>query len=229
MHVLYSPAEYESIDPRFWEGKAAVVIDVLRATSTMVTALACGYTEIQPCRGLVEARNLRGPGVVLGGERGGLPPEGFDKGNSPLEYQERGGGRLVMTTTNGTRAFAAARTAQCVLAGAFLNLHAVAGTLKRLGLPVVLVCAGTGEDFALEDALFAGALACAMNDPHPSGSIHKAYGKDLLGSMSQSRNGRRLLALGLEKDIEWCCQVDRYGTVPIMDANGLLKATNAVV
>ncbi|NJK91074.1 MAG: 2-phosphosulfolactate phosphatase [Blastochloris sp.] len=151
----------------------ALVIDVLRATSSIVTALAEGYAWVQGCRTVEEARLLadhHGPQALLAGERGGLPPQGFHKGNSPREFlhpHPRGLG-LILTTSNGTRALAAAQAADQVLVLSFLNLSATAEWLRHQDKPIVLVCSGTGEDFSLEDSLLASALLQILEPTNPS-------------------------------------------------------------
>ncbi len=141
----------DALDPQSARGKLCVVIDVLRASTTIVAALAAGCPEIIPVETPEEARRLaRTKGLLLGGERNSLRPEGFDFGNSPLEYTpEKIKGRpIAFTTTNGTRAMETCRQARCVLLGAFVNLHAVIGDLEENSrgqdeAVVHLVCAGT--------------------------------------------------------------------------------------
>lgn len=149
-------------------GGIAVVIDVLRASTTMATALAHGAFAILPVRDLTEARSRAaalGTAALTGGERGGRRIEGFDLGNSPLEYgRERVAGRtVVFTTTNGTAAIDACRDAREVLVGAIVNRAAVAAAARRLALAagvadVHLVCAGTDGVETREDLLGAGAI-----------------------------------------------------------------------
>ena len=153
------------IPPGALAGGVAVVVDVLRATSVMVQALASGVEAIVPCVEVDEAfreRDRRPPGsVVLGGERQGLPIDGFDLGNSPGDYTPEvcRGKTLVMTTTNGTRAILASLDAERVLVASFSNLRETASALRREARPVHLVCAGTDGHVSYEDTLFAGALA----------------------------------------------------------------------
>jgi len=146
-------------------GATAVVIDVIRATSTMVEALANGARAIYPTVSTEEAIRLANTlgreDTLLCGERKGLKVEGFDLGNSPREYENEtvDGKRLVMSTTNGTRAFVAAQGANRALAGSFLNLGAVVDQLRTGDVgELVLVCAGKEDHFALDDALCAGLI-----------------------------------------------------------------------
>jgi 2-phosphosulfolactate phosphatase len=147
------------------EGGVAVVIDVLRATTTMIHALAAGCDAIIPCGEIDEARRVAQsfpPGtVLLAGERQGLPIEGFDLGNSPGDCTPANcsGRTMVMTTTNGTRAILASLEAERVLVAAFVNRGATVEALKMDGRPIHLVCAGTDGQISLEDSMFAGAVA----------------------------------------------------------------------
>ena len=147
------------------KGGVAVVIDVLRATTTMIHALAAGCDAIVPCGEVDEARRLARdlpPGTaLLAGERRGLPIEGFDLGNSPGDCTPANcsGRTMVMTTTNGTRAILASLEADRVLVAAFVNRKATIEALKLDARPIHLVCAGTDGQISLEDTMFAGALA----------------------------------------------------------------------
>src|SRR5207248_508469 len=154
----------ELIPPGRLAGGLAVVIDVLRATTTIVHALAAGCTAVRPCAEVEEARELAGEmrvgRALLGGERGGLPLPGFDLGNSPQEYTAKlcHGNTLVLTTSNGTRALLRAIEAERVLVAGFVNYSAVCEQLRHDPRPIHIVCAGTEGEVALEDALLAGAL-----------------------------------------------------------------------
>jgi 2-phosphosulfolactate phosphatase len=168
--AILSPAELPALAGRDLRNTACVVFDVLRATSTFVTALHHGAKAVIPVAEISEALALRQkqPGVLLGGERDGVRIRAgqtgggdFDLGNSPREYTPEmvGGKTIVATTTNGTRALRACAGAQTVLAASFLNLTATAQFIRQLQpAQTLLVCAGTGENVADEDVLAAGAL-----------------------------------------------------------------------
>ena len=167
------------IPPGVLRGGVAVVVDVLRATTVMVHALASGVEAIIPCLEIAEAREAAaklGPGrAILGGERQGMPIEGFDFGNSPASYTPEvcRGKTLVMTTTNGTRAIHASREADRVLIGAFANLKATLRVCRSsydAGMPIHVVCAGTDGLVSLEDTLLAGAIVSCM-EIAPAGPI----------------------------------------------------------
>lgn len=153
--------------PEELAGGAVVVIDVLRATTTIIHAIAAGARAVIPCLEIDEARRLAAgfpPGeALLGGERGGVRIEGFDLGNSPEEYNRAtvGGKMVVMTTTNGTRAMMLCRQAKRVLVGAFVNASAVARSLLQEER-VHLLCAGTEGEITREDVLFAGRVAYSL-------------------------------------------------------------------
>jgi 2-phosphosulfolactate phosphatase len=169
--AILSPAELPALAGRDLRDATCVVFDVLRATSTFVTALHHGAKAIIPVSEIAEALVLRQkqPDVLLGGERNGVRIRAdqtgggdFDLGNSPREYtpEKVRGKTIVSTTTNGTRALRACTGAQTVLAASFLNLTATAQFIRRLQpVQIVLVCAGTRENIATEDVLAAGALA----------------------------------------------------------------------
>src|SRR5689334_6813737 len=166
INVHYLPTE---VDERELEGSAVAVIDVLRATSTICQALASGACEVVPFVEIDEARaaaeRAGRANVVLGGERKGLPIDGFDLGNSPAEYSaNRVGGRSVyITTTNGTRALQHARLAKRVVAASFLNLSAVVASLRNEP-KVDMLCAGTDGTNTSEDILLAGAIVWRLTE-----------------------------------------------------------------
>ncbi len=193
------------------KGGVAVVIDVLRATTTMIHALAAGCDEIVPCLEIDEARReaaSRPAGTsILAGERGGLPIEGFDIGNSPASCTAEvcSGKTMVMTTTNGTRAILACLEADRVFVAAFVNKSAIVEALQGLGLPIHIVCAGTDGQISLEDTLFAGALAhefdaLAFDDPRSEPSLHGRDGD--LPSDTVLANDQAEIASSLWREIE---------------------------
>jgi 2-phosphosulfolactate phosphatase len=149
-------------EPEQLAGRTVVVVDILRATTTIIHALAAGAKQVLPCLEVDEARRLAAqfPGAaVLGGERKGGKIEGFDLGNSPQDYTpvSVGGKTVVFTTTNGTRALTRCRQARRVLIGGFVNLSAVCREVEGAD-EIVLLCAGTDGSVTREDALFAGAV-----------------------------------------------------------------------
>ncbi|MFM8633781.1 MAG: 2-phosphosulfolactate phosphatase [Planctomycetia bacterium] len=224
-------------------GGIAVVIDVLRASTTIITALANGAARIRPVRTIGEARGLATAGdLLLGGEREGRPIEGFDLGNSPLEYsRHRIEGRdIVITTTNGTAAIHACDGSTELLIGAVVNRSAVAdravqGARRGHGRDVHLVCAGTGGAVTEEDRLGAGSIldaalraGVAIEDLDDSARAALAdyrgvvaAGLDAATSLAcvfaTSVGGRNLIDIGMEADLRPAAAIDSLGVVPRLD------------
>jgi 2-phosphosulfolactate phosphatase len=226
VHVYLLP---ELAPPGRLAGGVAVVIDVLRAATTIVQALAAGCTAVRPCAEVEEARELAGRmrvgRVLLGGERGGKPLPGFDLGNSPREYIPKvcRGSTLVLTTSNGTRALLRAAEAARTLVAAFVNYSAVCEQLRQDVRPVYIVCAGTEGEVSLEDTLLAGALvdflseACevCLNDAaRLAWDCFENHGRVLLGALEVGRGGAALRRLGYDEDIRAAAQVDQFALVP---------------
>ena len=143
------------------EDKIVVVVDILRATSSMVTAFAYGAASITPVPTLAECRTLKNQGYITAGERGGQKVDGFDLGNSPFEFMDHqlNGKDLAFTTTNGSQAILSVINAKSIVLGAFLNLSATADFLINQNNAVLILCAGWKGKFNIEDTLYAGALA----------------------------------------------------------------------
>ena len=208
-------------------GGVAVVIDVLRATTTIVHALAAGCTEVRPVAEVDEARALAASfpagRALLGGERDGRPVPGFDVGNSPLEYTEsRCRGRvLVLTTSNGTRALLHAAAADRVLVAGFVNRGAGCEQLRREARPVHIVCAGDAGAVAWEDALLAGSLTAflaglgtaRLND---GARLARAAWERLNGPLEEALGAgdTRLREMGYGDDIRAAARVDRFALAP---------------
>jgi 2-phosphosulfolactate phosphatase len=237
MHIdaVLTPAEIALLPQRDLSGATCVVFDVLRATSSMITALAHGAVEIHPVCTIEEALALqqRIPDSVLGGERNGDLIPGFEVGNSPLEYREMMTGRkIITTTTNGTVALRACEHAERVLVGALLNIAAVAAELQaKSAAKVLLVCAGTFETFALEDAYAAGLLIGLLGEGTTTDAAltvraMSAAFSDPLAALRSARNGQVLAASGRAADVEWCAQVSKYNVVGQMNA-GVIRLLTA--
>jgi 2-phosphosulfolactate phosphatase len=243
LDVTFTPAEFALLPQRNLEDVVCVVFDVLRATSTMIAALANGAERIVPVSEIAEALawKQKEPGVLLAGERDGVRIRAdrtgsvdFDLGNSPREFTpDRVTGRtIIMTTTNGTRALRACAGAREVLLGAFLNLTATLAHLqRRKPARLLLVCAGTGDQASFEDALGAGALADAVWPAYEGGIIsdsariarqlHFRWHQDLAGAMMHARNGRRLLAQPeLADDVGFCLRRNWYSTIGRLAEDG---------
>ena len=215
VHVAFTPGERTP-------ARIGIVVDVLRATSTMSQALASGFERVLCCAEVDEARQLaraEGP-AVLAGERRLEPIEGFDLGNSPREVAAGAAApTLVLSTTNGTRLLVdAASRFDAVYVGSLLNLGAVAAAARGSGEDVAVLCAGVLGELALDDAYCAGRIAealggdatdsatAAIRPARSHGTAHEA--------LSASRSGWNLRRNGMDGDIEWCAREDALDVVP---------------
>lgn len=241
IETILTLAELPVLAQRDLRATMCVVFDVLRATSTFVTALHHGAKAIIPVSEIAEAVAIRKsqPGVLLGGERDGIriSAEGidFDLGNSPREYtpEKIRGKTIVSTTTNGTRALRACVGAKTILAASFLNLTATAEFLRQKNFTdILLVCAGTRENKADEDVLAAGALIellirdeTIISDSAKIARIFYAESKSNLAAVvSNSENARRLLSIPeLRDDVAFCLQRDIFPLVAKMEADGTIR------
>lgn len=236
------------IEPDAMRGGVAVIIDALRASTTMAAALAAGARWIAPCLTVDEAREKQArlsaeapssPRPLLGGERGGHRIEGFDLDNSPAAYTAAkvSGRGICFTTTNGTAALLHARLADEVVVGTIANAGAICARLMADPRPVHLLCAGTRGEISLDDCLAAGLLAHRLIEGGRATSgqdgailciaaLREAisHGSDgLHQAMRRSRGGRNLLRIGLAGDIALCSAPDTFGVVPRYDAaSGLI-------
>ena len=225
LDAVLTPAEIDALPQADLSATVCVVFDVLRATSSILTGLAHGAEEIRPVVSIEEALAVRAqwPDAVLGGERFGNRIEGFDLGNSPLEYCRAGLRRIVTTTTNGTVALRACAAAREVWVGALLNMQALGDRLKQTAPErVTLVCAGTFRELALEDVLAAGMLAAAFPEAtltdaaQAALALYRQHQADLCAALELAKNGRVLLANGRAEDVAWCGQVSRFAIVGIL-------------
>ena len=215
--------------------RVGVMIDVLRASTTMTHALVHGAQEIIPCQSVERAFDIKAElgNVLLGGERQGQLIEGFDLDNSPLKYTPEfvGDRRVVFTTTNGTKALDAMRDADEVMIGAFVNRSAIIDQLIARQKPVCLVCAGTDGAMTAEDILFAGAVAhelvhlagFEMRDLGTELAIayhqaHPLFSPEFRSAFLNSQGARNLIKLGLDADIQRSMQLDLFDIVPTWDA-----------
>lgn len=214
-------------------GGIAVVIDVLRATTTIAHAVAHKADCVVPLLSIEEAKEQgsQNPEALLGGERGGQKIDGFDLGNSPAEYPESvvRGKKILFTTTNGTKAMQACRAASEILIAAFVNLTAVCNELADHP-HISIVCAGTEGEVTREDVLLAGAIVdqLSADAPEPLQLNDQAQiaadawleaksgltAVTLADRLKQSRGGRNVLRLGQENDIDLAATLDKFNVVP---------------
>ncbi len=229
LDVYLTPGE---VTPADTAERTVVIIDVLRATSSIVEAIGSGAKTIYPVASIEEAlrlaNNLGRDEVLLCGERKCLPIEGFDLGNSPADFTpERVAGKtLVMSTTNGTTAMSLAAGAARVLVAAPSNLSAVVDELVRAESDPVLICSGREKHFGLEDAVFAGAVAARLMEARP-GEWEPNDGALAVLALAERFEldealfastvaGRAIAAAGLGEDLAFCAHVDRHTVVPVL-------------
>lgn len=207
-------------------GKSVVVVDILRATSSMTTAFAHGIDSIYPVAKLEECVGMKSKGFLIAGEREGIKVDGFDLGNSPFEYMAENlkGKKIALTTTNGTQAIAKSIGAKEIIIGAFLNLSAVADHLVKGNNDILIVCAGWKGKVNLEDTVYAGALveklkgnfSLACDAPLAAQHLYNCAKDDLVKFLSESSHVRRLNKLNIHDDMVFCLTADKYTVVPIL-------------
>jgi len=226
------------------QGRTVVVIDVLRACSTIVTALDRGARAVMPVPDMAQAGKIASnldPDVYrLGGERNGKKIEGYHLGNSPPEYtQDVVEGRdVILNTSNGTRALQQAREAHTLVAACFLNAGRVVDFVRRTADAVTIVCAGRQNRLALEDTLCAGLLLDRLwdgDEPYPvTDSAHTAYTlyhtdrDDLDNALRGANHAERLADRGREADLDYCFRIDALPVLPYYTENRLLLYEDAV-
>jgi 2-phosphosulfolactate phosphatase len=223
--------------------RTAVVIDVLRASTSIVTALGNGAKEVIPATTVESATkisaNLGGDVALLAGERNGRMVPGFDLGNSPSEFTggKIHGRSIIFTSTNGSQAIAKARYAQELAVCAFINMSAVVQLIVGRPRPFAVVCSGKEGGFSLEDTVCAGMLISrvaeslgddvSLSDAAVAAvTLHKALGRGLLKMMKNSEHGRFLEEIGFGDDLKLCAQIDTVPVVPLLDA-GVLRLKRA--
>jgi 2-phosphosulfolactate phosphatase len=240
------PALFTSLSPALLNlydisTSIVVIIDVLRATSTIATALHNGAKEIIPVDTVDECIRIgKQMNAITAGERDGKVAEGLQYGNSPFEYPESfiAGKTLVLTTTNGTKLLhmALAKGANEIVTGSFANIEAVSDYLIKSGKPVLLACAAWKDRVNLEDTLFAGAIINKIKDHFDincDGSkmalgLYNEAAPDLYQFMKnkQATHFQRLTNFGLEKDIKHCLTNNTAPVLPIYQQGKLLKGNN---
>ena len=239
IQVIPTAQQAQDID---FGGKTAVVIDVLRATSVITTALENGAREVLPVAGIAEAQSLYAQldanATLRGGERNAVKIEGFDLGNSPLEYKRKTveGKTLILTTTNGTQAIQNVKGADAAVLACFRNAAAVAEYLMSLPqcdrLNLIIVCAGTEGRFSLDDGLCAGMLIELLKqktevETDDLGLLLNHYYNEsqanLLGALSGCYHLKRLFTLGFYDDIRFCLDANCVTTIPICREGKILK------
>ncbi|HVH12327.1 MAG TPA: 2-phosphosulfolactate phosphatase [Longimicrobium sp.] len=239
LDVLLTPGE---LVPGEITGRTVVMLDVLRASTTIVEALAAGARTLYPVATIEEAiglaKTLGREEVLLAGERRAVPIEGFDLGNSPGEFTpERVGGKMVViSTTNGTLALTAAAGGERVIVGAWTNFQAVVDELVRAQAEPVFLCAGRERAFGLEDAVCAGQMAAAvmkaqpdvvwqLNDGATAALALAEEFPDPAALFPHTAAGRAIMDAGLGDDLEWCARTDLRDVLPVLQDRQIVLGT----
>lgn len=227
------------------QGRVAVVIDVLRATTMIASLLNAGAREVWPVKEVDEARRLAAglDGALLAGERDGLPPQGFDLGNSPRDIDPArvAGAPVVLTTTNGTLAIEKAAGAVALVTAAFVNAGAVVrGLLQSDVQELLIICAGTRGAFSLDDTLCAGLLIARLQESRggieltdgalAARLLYESRRDDLWGALLECTHGKVLQSLGMTGDLEIALKIDSIDLVPVRKWKGhecVLQAAKA--
>ncbi len=232
INVLFSPA---NADDLYFTGKTSVVIDVLRASTTIITALQNGAKEIIPVStvefAMKASSSMFGGQTLLGGERNTKKIEGFNLGNSPLEYSEDTvkGKSLILYTTNGTRAVVKAKFSANLVICAFNNLTAIANYLIENDNDVEILCAGRNNLFCIEDAVCAGKLTAEIiklkedmqltDAAKASVALGKTFGKSIPKMLTECEHGQLLLSNGFSDDIKVCSKLNTTQIIPLFKTN----------
>src|SRR5690554_2758027 len=225
VEVCYTPGDYEYFKGRF---EIVVVIDVLRATTAICSAINNGVNSVIPVSTIEEAKDYQNRGFLVGAERQGEIVEGFDFGNSPYSYMkpELKGKDIVLSTTNGTRAINIAKEADTVVIGALSNLDYLVNWLINQNKNVLCLCSGWKDKFNLEDTICGGAIAEGLiktgkfsSDDDSSVAAKYLYlaAKDnYFGFLKSSSHRRRLKRLNLNEDIKFCLTPNQMDVIPIL-------------
>ena len=231
--VCFTPEVVNLFD---FKNKNVVVIDIFRATTTMVAGLASGLESIIPVSQLKECLEYpESKNIIKAAERGGKKVEGFSYGNSPFDYIDGDvkGKTLIMTTTNGTRAINLSKEASNVLIGSFLNISTICGFLIKDGKDVVVFCAGWKGRYNLEDSLFAGAVIHRLQNKFEFDSdgalstcllYEKAKFDGFLDFLKNSSHFKRLSSFSNHKDIELALEFDKFNILPKLNGDEITLA-----
>ncbi len=226
IEVFFSPAGVDELGMR---GRNVIIIDVLRATTTICTALRNGAREVIPTPDIENATkissNLSGDSRLLGGERQGKKIDGFDLGNSPAEYtpEKVKNKSIIFTTTNGAGAIYKCRYASTALVASFVNVSAIVKTIVDVGGTWTILCSGRQGAFSIEDATCAGMIISKVQeltevDTEDAGLttliLYKNAKRSIYGMMKKSLHGKYLISIGFESDLKICAEIDSVPVVP---------------
>ena len=228
LDICLSPAQLSLFDLK---GKVVVIIDVLRATSTINAALANGVKEVIPVSTIEKGLEYKDKGYIVGAERNGKKYGGFDYGNSPFEYmsEEVKGKSVVLTTSNGTRALKMSQAADEIITASFLNVNGVIKYLKNQAKDIILFCSGWKDRFSLEDTMCAGSIAQGLADSTTTNAdstfaaihLYTSHANNLFEALQKSAHFHRLSHNGMLKDIEYCVKENTYDSIPVWNGKAL--------
>jgi 2-phosphosulfolactate phosphatase len=211
------------------------MVDILRASSTIVVAIAQGAQKVIPVTDMNNLSKLKKNGYLIVSERDGLQPDFADFGNSPLQLinAKIKNAVIAISTTNGTRTLSVVNAAEKIFIGAFINISSLCSTLKMLNQNIVIVCSGWKYRFSLEDSLFAGAVCENLIDnvlftsdddsAFASMELWKNAKNDLLNYVSRSEHYKRLYSLGMGDSVPYCFELDRCSVVPILNEGTIIN------
>jgi 2-phosphosulfolactate phosphatase len=241
INVIFSQTQ---VDEMYFSGKTTIVVDVLRATSTIVEALNNGAKEIIPVSSFEFAMKASGSffggSTVLGGERNTKKIEGFTLGNSPLEYTKKivMGKTIILYTTNGTKAIVKAKFSETLVLCAFTNLSMIANFLGHSDKDIEIFCAGKNGGFCIDDTVCAGRLileivkikknAVLTDSAKVSVFLSESYDKNLLKILTECEHGKLLVENGFMEDIKYCSNVGIIDLIPIYH-EGTIKTYSSVL
>lgn len=236
--VFFSVQTFQEEELR---GKSAVIIDILRASSSIVTAINSGAKKIIPVEDMSDAmkiaRTMDQNDYLLCGEKNGVKIEGYQLGNSPFEYTKEAVANktLILNTTNGTKAIKKAALANRIYIGSFLNQQSILNALAEHDDEVVLICSGWRGRLALEDTMFAGSLIHKLCDgklPEATKDgakvafgLYEKFGAKLEDTIKKSDHAHRLKKLVSEDDVSFCCKIDEFDVLPGMK-DGIITNLN---
>ena len=236
LDLIFSQAQLDEMQLR---DRNIVVVDVLRSSTTIITALQNGAREVIPVGSIESAvkisGSLFGDVTLRGGERNGRIIQGFNLGNSPLEYTEATvrGKSIIFCTTNGSVAMVKSRYARAMAVGSFVNMSSVVDFIRGLGSDVLLLCAGRPPSiggFSMEDSVCAGMMIQrllldktieASDSARAAQSVYKTFGRSIPKMLRTSEHGKYLIEIGFEEDIKMCAEVDSMPVVPVLNGTAI--------
>jgi 2-phosphosulfolactate phosphatase len=230
VQTILSPKLFDNVTAL--EQKLVVVIDVLRATTTIATILNNGASCVIPALTIDSASEYKTNGYLVGGERNGEKVENFDFGNSPFDYLPElvNGKQIVLTTTNGTKCIEIGRKASLLITAAFVNFDAIVQYIQQQQLDIVLFAAGWKDKVNLEDSLLAGAICQSLEQnfklDDASELAMTAYQNvqdNLYQAISKGNHFHRLKNKNITKDLEYCCQMSILNVVPRLEGKCLVE------